>query len=162
MEQDDGFALRMKLPFGDTSMVIRTQSVRWSAFLAALVFGIASAASAADNYPLRPPDTSSPRATLQGFIAATDDIYRRMKSVMENYAESGRLYPTSEERQERLAALSDAAKLSRYLDLSSMQPTILPTSNGISSRQERTSRSAIKAYDGCPSCEFGRGVANRV
>jgi MscS family membrane protein len=127
MEQDDGFALRMKLPFGDTSMVIRTQSVRWSAFLAALVFGIASAASAADNYPLRPPDTSSPRATLQGFIAATDDIYRRMKSVMENYAESGRLYPTSEERRERLAALSDAAKLSRYLDLSNVPPVLRDT-----------------------------------
>src|SRR5262249_57348457 len=122
MEQDDGFAPRMKLPFGDTSMVIRTQSVRCSVFLAALAFGVASTASAADNYPLRPPDTSSPRTALQGFIAATDDIYRRMKSSMEDYAESGRLYPTSEERRERLAALSDAAKLSRYLDLSNVPP----------------------------------------
>ncbi len=71
--------------------------------------------SASDDYPLRPPDTSSPRATLQGFIERTDEIYSRMQNVMEGYAESGRLYLTSEERRQQLAALAEAPEIFRAL-----------------------------------------------
>lgn len=83
-------------------MVLGTKSVRCSArvILASLLLCIASAAGAVDLYPLRPPDMSSPRATLQGFIAATDEIYRRMAGLLEHYAESNRLYLTSGERRE--------------------------------------------------------------
>jgi MscS family membrane protein len=93
----------------------------------ALLLGIASMANAKDDYPLRPPDTSSPRATLNGFIATADDIYRRMKSVLESYAESDRLYLTAEERRQQLTALGEAPDTFRYLDLSRIPPVLRDT-----------------------------------
>jgi MscS family membrane protein len=92
------------------------------AVLIAIQLGTAKAAAVDDAHPLRPPDTSSPRATLQGFITATDDIYRGMKAVIENYAKSGRLYLSTEERQQQLANLEQAPALFRYLDLSRIPP----------------------------------------
>jgi MscS family membrane protein len=97
------------------------------AVLIAVLLGTATAAKADDTYPLRPPDTSSPRATLQGFIAGGDDIYRRMKTVLLDYAQSGRLYLTAEERQQQLAALQQAPTLFRYLDLSRVPPVLIDT-----------------------------------
>ena len=93
----------------------------------ALLLGVTTVANASDDYPLRPPDTSSPRATLQGFIERTDEIYSRMQNVMEGYAESGRLYLTSEERRQQLAALAEAPKIFRYLDLSAVPPVLRDT-----------------------------------
>ena len=92
--------------------------------LTALLIGIASAANAGDDYPLRPPDTSSPRATLQGFITTTDDIYRRMENAMEDYTEADRLYLSTEERRQQLSALREAPKVFRYLDLSGVPPVL--------------------------------------
>src|SRR6478672_13788716 len=63
--------------------------------------------AAADIHPLRPPDTSSPRATLQGFIETTDDVYRRMAEVLDSYGRSTRLYPSAEERRQQSEALED-------------------------------------------------------
>ena len=93
----------------------------------ALLLGVTTVANASDDYPLRPPDTSSPRATLQGFIERTDEIYSRMQNVMEGYAESGRLYLTSEERRQQLAALAEAPNIFRYLDLSAVPPVLRDT-----------------------------------
>jgi hypothetical protein len=42
-----------------------------------------SVANAAEINPLRPVDTSSPRATLQGFAATMDDIYLGMKALLQ-------------------------------------------------------------------------------
>src|SRR5215471_16750051 len=124
-----GSRRRMKLPSEETSVTTGAKSVRHCArtVLIALLLGFASVASAGDDYPLRPPDTSSPRATLHGFIAITDDIYRRMASVLEAYAESDRLYPTAEERRQQLAALREAPKIFRYLDLSLVPPVLMDT-----------------------------------
>jgi MscS family membrane protein len=85
---------------------------RWLRSAALLVFllTISCAASAADKDPLRPPDTSSPRATLQGFVAATDDAYSRMAGVFREYGKSDRLYPSRDERKNQMAALRDAPK----------------------------------------------------
>jgi MscS family membrane protein len=98
-----------------------------TAMLAALLINLASAASAADDNPLRPPDASSPRATLQGFIAAMDDIYRRMGVLLANYADSNRLYLSRGERRDQLAALREAPKVLRYLDLSGIPPVLKDT-----------------------------------
>ena len=110
-------------------MIAGTKSVRCSVriLLAALLFGFAVAARAADYYPLRPPDTSSPRATLQGFIADSDEIYRRFADALDGYAASDRLYLTPEERAKQLAGLSDARKMFRYLDLSRVPPVLRDT-----------------------------------
>ncbi len=88
------------------------------------LLGIATAANAGDDYPLRPPDTSSPRATLQGFIATFDDIYHRLENSMEDYADSDRLYLTTEERRQQLSGLDEAPKVFRYLDLSGVPPVL--------------------------------------
>ena len=69
-------------------MTARTRSgrfqPRWLRSAALLVFLLAlpCAANAADKDPLRPPDTSSPRATLEGFIAATDDASLYSKDLL--------------------------------------------------------------------------------
>ncbi|HEY7581664.1 MAG TPA: mechanosensitive ion channel family protein [Acetobacteraceae bacterium] len=97
------------------------------AVLSAVLLGTATAANTDDAYPLRPPDTSSPRATLQGFIAATDDIYRNTMAVMQNYATSGRLYLSAEERRQQSASFKKARALFRYLDLSRVPPVLSET-----------------------------------
>jgi len=62
--------------------------------LASLLLGFAYVADAAGVNPLEPADTSSPRASLQGFIESFDDIYLGMKDVLEEYSRSDRLYLT--------------------------------------------------------------------
>ena len=95
--------------------------------LIALLLSVVPMAKAVEDYPLRPADTSSPRATLQGFVAITDDIYRRMKSVLQTYADSDRLHLTAEERRQQLAAVGEASKAFRYLDLSHVPPVLMDT-----------------------------------
>jgi len=46
------------------------------AVLAGALFGYSYTVRAAAPIPLSPLDTSSPQATLQGFIATVDDIYK--------------------------------------------------------------------------------------
>jgi hypothetical protein len=65
------------------------------AALSAALLGTAMPVSSDEANPLRPPDTSSRRATMQGFIQTTDDIYRSMTGVMQNYTMS----LTTEERR---------------------------------------------------------------
>jgi MscS family membrane protein len=100
----------------------------WLSFavLIALLLG-APCAHAVDQYPLRPPDTSSPRATLQGFIETTDGMYRGMKDLVAEYANSGRLYPSSDEMRKYASMRGDAAKSIRYLDLSRVPPVLKDT-----------------------------------
>jgi hypothetical protein len=74
---------------------------------AVLVVCLSSGARAADPTPLRVPDTSSPRATLQGFIQTTDDLYTRWTDLLTSYWYSGELYPTVNQR--KLQANSSAA-----------------------------------------------------
>jgi MscS family membrane protein len=98
---------------------------------AALVIGsilaLPNAAKAADVNPLRPIDTSSPRATLQDFVVTMDGAYRGMKEIMQGYAASHRLYPTADERHRRVELLSAAAKATKVLDLSDIPPVLHET-----------------------------------
>ena len=50
-----------------------------------LVVAFADGASAAEANPLRPLDTSSPRATLQDFIETIDETYRGVKGNLQEY-----------------------------------------------------------------------------
>ncbi|HET7881706.1 MAG TPA: mechanosensitive ion channel family protein [Acetobacteraceae bacterium] len=85
------------------------------------------AAVADSDHPLRPPDTSSPRATLQGFIATTDEVYRRMATVLDSYGRSDRLFPSPEERREHADAFKSAVRLSQYFDESAIAPVLRDT-----------------------------------
>ena len=113
-------------------MVGGTRSVRvyskWlgSAVLIALLLG-SSYAHAADDHPLRPTDTSSPRATLQDFVETTDDVYRRMREVLEEYGKSDKLYLSHADQQKQIGALREAPKIARLLDVSGIAPVLKDT-----------------------------------
>jgi MscS family membrane protein len=91
------------------------------ALLVALVH--CGAAAAADS-PLQPLDTSSPRATLEGFIAAMDGVYRGMTGIIGDYVASDRLYLSRQERHLQAGVLSGAAKALTGLDLSQVSPVL--------------------------------------
>ncbi len=73
-----------------------------------IVFMLASAAPGVNMFPLEPPDTSSPRATLQSFIHYSDTFYEAMRAPEEN----------SYEMQESLE------RAVRCFDLSQVAPSI--------------------------------------
>jgi MscS family membrane protein len=86
-----------------------------------------NAAKTTEVNPLRPVDTASPRETLQDFVVTMDGIYRGMTDILEEYAASQRLYPTSNERRRQVEVLSAAAKAIRVLDLSDIPPVLQQT-----------------------------------
>src|SRR6266436_4558835 len=92
-----------------------------------LIFVFSNVANTAEVNPLRPVNTSSPRATLQDFVGAMDEIYRGMKDFLQEYAASQRLYPTSDERRKQVEALSTASKAIKVLDLSDIPPVLRDT-----------------------------------
>ncbi|SDR64277.1 MscS family membrane protein [Rhizobiales bacterium GAS113] len=97
------------------------------ASLLKLVLAFSNVANAAEVNPLRPVDTSSPRATLQGFTVTMDDIYLGMKDFLQGYEASQRLYPTPDERHKQFEVLSAAPKAIRVLDLSAIPPVLHDT-----------------------------------
>jgi MscS family membrane protein len=78
--------------------------------------------AAVDNNPLKPIDTSSPRATLQGFLEFTNKAYSEGFGFLNTYMDSSALYLTAEE----LAALKEVRHFQksaeRALDLSELPP----------------------------------------
>ncbi len=95
-----------------------------AALLFAFLFGFSNAAKTADSYPLRPADMSSPRATIESFIASMDDAYRVANEIVGAYAASNRLYLTAEERQRLSAVRSNALKSVQSLDTSNISPVL--------------------------------------
>ncbi len=91
------------------------------------IFALPNAAKAEDLNPLRPVDTSSPRAALQGFIGTMDDMYRNLKDILQEYSASQRLYHTPEERRRLVEAFSKPAKAIKVLDLSDIPPVLQDT-----------------------------------
>jgi MscS family membrane protein len=89
---------------------VRLCANAWCYAVLVALLSISYASNAADNFPLRPPDTSSPRATLQGFIQATDDIYRHLAVALEGMPESDRLLPKCRGTASVADALGDASK----------------------------------------------------
>jgi MscS family membrane protein len=89
-----------------------------------LLFGFSNVSKAADANPLRPADTSSPRATLQGFVKTIDEIYLQMTDVLKSYAASNRLYLSPDERRNQLTALSNGLKAVKLLDTSRISPVL--------------------------------------
>ena len=97
------------------------------ASLIELIFVLSNIANTADVNPLRPVDTSSPRATLQSFVVTMDEIYLGMRDVLQEYAASQRLYLTPDERRKRFEVLSTTAKAIEVLDLSGIPPILRDT-----------------------------------
>src|SRR5438132_857931 len=92
-----------------------------------LIFVFSNPANTAEVHPLRPVDTSSPRATLQGFVGTMDEIYRGMRDFLQEYVASQRLNPTADERRRQVEALLTAKKAIKVLDLSDIPPVLRDT-----------------------------------
>jgi MscS family membrane protein len=92
-----------------------------------LIFVFSKTANTAEVNPLRPVDTSSPRATLQGFVVTMDEIFAGMKDILQEYAASQRLYLTPDERRKQVEMLSTAVKAIKVLDLSDVPPVLRQT-----------------------------------
>ncbi len=125
------------------------------AVLAVLLFCSLGAASAADLDPLRPVDTSSPRATLQGFVATVDEVYRGMQGIIGDYVASNRLYLSSDERRRQAEIFSGAAKAVKILDLSRVSPALQATvgAERVIQLKEILDRIALPAADDIPDRE---------
>jgi MscS family membrane protein len=109
-----------------------TPSTRYAKYLSiflliSLLFAFPNRANSADTNPLRPVDTSSPKATLQGFVGTMDEIYRGYRDILQEYAGSERLYLTPDERRKQFEVLSAAAKAIKVLDLSDIPPVLRDT-----------------------------------
>ena len=93
-----------------------------SAIVAMLLVCLSSGAGAAEPHPLRVPDMSSPRATLQGFLETTDDLYGGWADLLTRYWDSGELYPTASQRKSQADLFRKAPIGIRVLDLSEIPP----------------------------------------
>ncbi|MEI7870119.1 MAG: mechanosensitive ion channel family protein [Candidatus Methylumidiphilus sp.] len=83
---------------------------------------MADPASATEANPLRPIDTSSPRATLQGFLETTNKSYTEKTSLLNTYLTSQRLFLAPEEVATMQDSLSHIESVERTLDLSELPP----------------------------------------
>src|SRR5262245_56515124 len=92
------------------------------------VFAVAATpAQSADRERLRPVDTSSPRATLQGFIETLDASYLSFSEVIDSYRSSGRLYLNGEERHRQQNNLQSGLRAVQFLDTSQISPVLRTT-----------------------------------
>lgn len=77
-------------------------------------------AGAADECPLKPIDTSSPRATLLGFLEQMNKSYASGIGILNTYLADSRLYLTPEEFARVKDSLQSQKSAQRTLDLSEM------------------------------------------
>ena len=102
-----------------------TRIAGWGlAVLVIFLFGFSNRAAASELNPLRPPDMSSPRATLEGFVAAMDRAYASSNEVISEYAASDQLYLSSDERRRLTAARYGALQATQSLDTSELSPVL--------------------------------------
>lgn len=113
------------------------------------------AAAAQETHPLRPVDTSSPRASLQNFITNLDTAYNRMYDVMTSYLYSGRLYLNKDERRKQVGTIPIARNALQSLDFSGVLPILqntIPIERAVQLK-EILDRIEIPAFDDIPDRE---------
>ena len=85
--------------------------------------------AAGDENPLRPIDTSSPRATIQGFLEFMNEAYGMGTGLVESYLASSTTYLTAEQ----MASIHNSHHLQesahRALDLSELPPAMVHESS---------------------------------
>ncbi len=101
--------------------------VQVTTFLITILFAVSGSAETANPNPLRPIDTSSPRATLQGFVEDIDERYRRTTEVFKSYMASDRLYVNSLESRTIAENTRVRSRTVQYLDLSGISPNLRDT-----------------------------------
>ena len=128
-----------------------------------LLFAFSSVATAAGLNPLRPADTSSPRATLQGFVETVDDIYRNMTGLINSYTASDRLYFSPEERRFQLSIMPKGLKAAQSLDTSRILPVLRDTVTieRIIQLKEILDRIELPPYDDIPDQEAMKRASSK-
>jgi MscS family membrane protein len=112
-------------------------------------------ANAGEENPLRPIDTSSPRATLQGFLEFMNKGFGTGVGLVDSYLASSNPYLTPEQ----MAAIHDAIHLQesaqRSLDLSELPPAIVhETSRRLGIQlKEVLDRIALPAVESIPDAQ---------
>lgn len=81
---------------------------------------MAPAPVVAEDNPLQPASTSSPRETLKGFIQIMNDTHAQVAQVIKSYFSSDHLYLTRQENVEVDRALDKLGLAGRSLDLSEL------------------------------------------
>ena len=92
-----------------------------------LVFSlIAGPASAEDLFesPLQPPDTSSPRATLQSLLENVSEAYNVLMPAYESYRSEPSLFPPESAREAEARAQQLLDRAVRTLNLSEITPAV--------------------------------------
>ena len=82
-------------------------------------------ADAGVESPLKPIDTSSPRATLQGFLEFMNKAYATGAGIVESYLASPRLYLSPEDVTTIKGSLRYQESAQRALDLSELPPAMV-------------------------------------
>ena len=77
------------------------------------------------DFPLQPPDTSSPRATLDSFLSNMQETHRLYGKAMKRYKEEPGWYFSEAVREELESALLLLKRASRCLDLSEVPPPLV-------------------------------------
>lgn len=85
--------------------------------------------AAVDNNPLKPIDTSSPRATLQGFLAFSNQSYETGAGFINSYLRSSRLYLSADELETLKQSKHYLASAERALDVSELAPATINESS---------------------------------
>src|SRR3954453_13879393 len=111
----------------DTKPVGHQMRYMVAAVLISLLFWCPSTTRASDLKPLSVADMSSPRATLQSFLETSDDILVRWAALLKSLRDSGRLFPTPEERETMRGILQIAPKAIRALNVSQIPPVLRDT-----------------------------------
>ena len=89
-----------------------------------LFLGVAYA-EPSDQFPLEPPDTSSPRATMQTFLGNMKEASQGFDKLRRDYYQDDRLYFSESLEKQRLELLTLFARGKRCLDLSGLAPSVL-------------------------------------
>lgn len=107
-----------------SKLAVRFAQALGLAALAVALSGLAHTAQAAAPNPLSPLDTSSPRATLQSIIETVDTTYAGVTGILQEYADSRRLYLTPEQRRRQIGFVQHAIRAVGALDLSDISPAL--------------------------------------
>jgi MscS family membrane protein len=79
---------------------------------------IVGTVSAQQEHPLKPLDTSSPRALINDFYKTLNQVHKDAMTLSTNYLESTRLYPSQQEKLRIISMYQRLDLVSRSLDLS--------------------------------------------
>ena len=77
------------------------------------------------DFPLQPPDTSSPRATMDSFLSNMQEAHRRYSLAMKRYKEEPGLYSSRAVKEEVEDALLFFERARRCLDVSQLPPRLV-------------------------------------